>query len=179
MSAPIVLDRPSFHLRSSQIARRMEEIIARREHRRKYTIKDIERDLQPVRHAWNRYRKSHDKAAVYGFLREVYTLVLEWRHNHSHIETTASRPRSARMGNCTAMTQRASRTPSKPRLTVAGGRHETLRPMRDCQVWPHPVPTRRETVLLDEMPEALRTELDGKLAAARRRWFTFLARGRQ
>jgi len=80
MPTPIVRDHLSHHLASCSVARRTCEIIAKTGHRRKYTTKDIERDLEPVRRAWKRYRKSHDKAAVYGFLREVYTLVLEWMH---------------------------------------------------------------------------------------------------
>jgi len=80
MPIPIVLHPRSLHLPSPQIAKRMGQIIAQRNHRRKYTTKDIERDLEPVRRAWRRYRKSYDKMAVHDFLQAVYTLVLEWRH---------------------------------------------------------------------------------------------------
>jgi hypothetical protein len=80
MPTPIVLHPRSLHLPSPQIAKRMGQIIAQRNHRRKYTTKDIERDLEPVRRAWRRYRKSYDKMAVHGFLQAVYTLVLEWKH---------------------------------------------------------------------------------------------------
>jgi len=79
MPTPIVLHPRSLHLPSPQIAKRMGQIIAQRERRRKYSTKDIERDLEPVRRAWKRYRKSYGKMAVYGFLRGVYTLVLEWK----------------------------------------------------------------------------------------------------
>jgi len=79
MPAPIVLNRPSFHLASPNFARTAAQIIAQREHKRRFTTKDIERDLEPVRRSWRTYRESHDKLAVYRFLHAVYTLVVAWK----------------------------------------------------------------------------------------------------
>jgi len=69
----------SHHLASPSVAIRTDKIIAEREYKRRYTTKDIERDLQPIRRAWRIYRESHDKMAVYGFLKAVYALVVAWK----------------------------------------------------------------------------------------------------
>jgi hypothetical protein len=40
---------------------------------------EIERDLQPVRRAFRRYRRAKDRWAVYRYLKRVYSLVCAWK----------------------------------------------------------------------------------------------------
>jgi hypothetical protein len=46
---------------------------------RRYSDREIERDLRRVRKAWKSYGNARDRLAIYRYLKQVYLVVIGWR----------------------------------------------------------------------------------------------------